>query len=275
LLGRMARASGLFEAFHQAPSQQDLLVCFAKWILWNQERARKTPSEPAGHLWIVCGGRPSRAIRAFGFTPAAGWPAGVYEISESWAGGVKLAVGSELPRTRATLAVRLMGSGKTLLWAIEELASLAESAWERVLALPLVYELYWQLWESPKEQRTREEEAIMRAAQQSFQQFQQRVRQEGMLQGKREGVREGVLQGKREGVLQGKREGVLQGKREGVLQGKREGVLLSIQTLCGALGVPFTPARKKRLQPLGERELVAILTDLGTTQRWPSATRRR
>jgi len=263
LLGRMARTSSLFEAFHQAPSPQEFLLCLAKWILWSRQRTRKKTRDLYGHLWLICGGRPSRVIRAFGWKPAVRWPAGVYQLSDNDAWHSKLVVVSELPCTRATLAVRLMGAGKTLRRAIDELARLDESAWERVMALPLVHELYWDIYDSPKQQRTREEEALMRATQQSFQHFQQRIRQEG--------IQEGI----QEGVLQGKREGVLQGIQKGVLQGKREGVLMSIQTLCGALGIPFTPARKKRLQPLGEEELVVLLTALGTNQRWPSAQRRR
>jgi hypothetical protein len=52
------------------------------------------------------------------------------------AGCVRLVVVSELPRTRDTLLLRLMGGGRTLRDAIADLTALPVDAPERILALP-------------------------------------------------------------------------------------------------------------------------------------------
>ncbi len=67
------------------------------------------------------------------------WPAGFYEGPALY--NQRLVVLSELPRRRDTLLLRLMGAGKTLEKAIEELKLLPAESWEWQVAMPALVAL--------------------------------------------------------------------------------------------------------------------------------------
>jgi hypothetical protein len=85
---------------------------------------------------VISSGRPDAGIDGLGFRPMTGGPRGIYASPPLYY--TRLVVVSELPVTRDTLLVRLLGAGSTLRHAIAELQALPEEAPERRLALPVL-----------------------------------------------------------------------------------------------------------------------------------------
>ena len=109
LLGRMASAPCLFEAFHDAPGVDELTAVARK--LLHQRHARTLAKQvPAERVWVLSAGRPVGALEAAWARPAPGWPAGVYATAPMF--GVWFVVIPELPEEPSTLAVRLLGRGR-------------------------------------------------------------------------------------------------------------------------------------------------------------------
>jgi hypothetical protein len=73
----------------------------------------------------------------------------------------KVVVVRELPRTRDTLVVRLMGSGRTLKHAIVDLRALPHDAPERLLALPILVRLRLETPTDPAKQTKSDREFLM------------------------------------------------------------------------------------------------------------------
>ncbi|HEU4409933.1 MAG TPA: hypothetical protein VFS43_32060 [Polyangiaceae bacterium] len=73
---------------------------------------------------------------------------------------VGVVVASELPRTRATLLVRLMAAGPLLPQAIEDLAALPKGAHERAVAEQILLHL-WQAIEKKPRQAPEEKEFVV------------------------------------------------------------------------------------------------------------------
>src|SRR6185503_7512061 len=73
----------------------------------------------------------------------------------------RIVVVSELPRTRDTLLVRLMGAGPTLKRAIFDIRALTPDAPERRLALPILERLRLEIPADPAKQTTIDREFLM------------------------------------------------------------------------------------------------------------------
>jgi hypothetical protein len=140
LVARMVKEGpGLLEFFHSAPSVDDVLFCIQKQI--ERRRKRRDPAvDPAPRLWILTAGRPAKALDELGFAHDAAWPWGVHRCAPGFL--VKLIVVSDLPVTRDTLLLRILGAGPVLKTAIAELAALPADAPERGVVLPIVLRLW-------------------------------------------------------------------------------------------------------------------------------------
>jgi hypothetical protein len=130
-------------------------------------------------------------IDAFAMRRRRGWPRGVYASASHGGLPVCLVVTSELPVTRDTLLLRLMGTGPTLLAAVREARGIGADAWERrpALAALSVLRLRLDTFEPIEEELAMEitetyeqwEERVTRAAR-------ERAIQEGKAEGKAEAV---------------------------------------------------------------------------------------
>jgi hypothetical protein len=87
---------------------------------------------------------------------------------------------SELPVTRDTLLVRLLGAGAVLKQAIAELEALPEDAPERRLALPILLRLRFSLPGDPAKQTSDDQEFLM-----NTQDIVENFRREAMYEGQR------------------------------------------------------------------------------------------
>ncbi len=127
LLGRITAAPCLLSPQHLTPTADDLRHdLFHSHNLWS---VRARPDADLVPIWQVCDDASSAIVASFGLHPKEGWPRGVYTGPPALA--VNLVVLRELPVTRDTLLLRLLGTGALLAKALEEQAALPAGALER------------------------------------------------------------------------------------------------------------------------------------------------
>jgi hypothetical protein len=143
LLGRMAENACLLEPFHEAPDANEALDCLTKQLTLRRSLVREARKEGRApeipHLWILSAGRPETVLAGLGFHPLADWPTGVWQAAPLLS--TRLIVLRDLPETRATLPLRLLGAGPTLTRAIAQVNALPASEWEPRALMPLLLAL--------------------------------------------------------------------------------------------------------------------------------------
>lgn len=190
LLGRMAARACLFEPFHAAPSPAAVRACLRKLLTWHHELLRRARVSDARarvalpHLWVLTGGRPTKVLRGFALRRCPGWTSGVYMAAPAL--HFRVVVLGELPVTRATLPLRLMGAGATLKAAIVELAALSADAWERQMLLPLLARLRYDLPDDPVLHIPNEEHPMR--SQEWYETFKRDLQAQGKAEGKAEAL---------------------------------------------------------------------------------------
>jgi hypothetical protein len=142
-------------------------------------RAEGRDAAPPVPLWLLSAGVPRTAVAEFEFRPLAGWPAGVYGVAAGWE--VRLVVISELPRSRETLLLRLMGAGAVLAAAVADLAALPPDALEVRVALPVLVALRLTL--PPEADQTGEERQVAMDVQKIYDDVVRRAADEGETRG--------------------------------------------------------------------------------------------
>ena len=209
VLGRMAAEPCLIEPFHATPSVGDVLDCVNKQTSLRgmlrrasareqtdaeasqqtdaaasqQSDATPWPDEQVPRLWILSAGRPERVMQAFELVPMDGWPPGFWQMPPSIS-SVHLVVVRDLPETRETLLLRLLGRGRTFERAMHELIALPEHAWERTLAIPQLVVAY------RIESSQNSEEGMMNYAdelQAVYDEWEARIKREGWEKGEQAG----------------------------------------------------------------------------------------
>ena len=190
LLGRMCRQPAALELFSQAPSLSALLECLRKQL--GLAHVHSLPAK--GHLvsalspfWIVCAGRPTAALRTVGASALGDdWPQGFYSFMPGIPGGI--VVISELPRSRDTLLLRLLGRRRVLRDALAELRT-EPDLWP--ILKPVLARWSFQL--GVLAHRTPEEEALLMQTHDLFEealsQAELRGHTRGQLNGERSVIR--------------------------------------------------------------------------------------
>jgi hypothetical protein len=141
LLGRMAETGCLLEPFHAAPGADATLDCLTKQLTLRRNLVREARKDDRGppeipRLWILSAGRPMTVLDGLALQPLAGWPTGVWQAAPLLS--MRLIVLRDLPETRDTLPLRLMGAGGTLVRAMAELNALPDEEWEPRAFVPLL-----------------------------------------------------------------------------------------------------------------------------------------
>jgi Domain of unknown function (DUF4351) len=205
LLGELAAQPCLFEPFHDTPTLRQLRRCLNKQHAWHHElerRARATagarasPAEPARDrpaanevpfpaLVIISPGKPATVLDAYGCKPVL---PGVYQAA-SWGLALCIVVLAELPRTRETLVLRLLGSGRLFSQALADLARLPDDAWELSVATPLL--IHFQL--AGHDHSKNEEDNVSAEIRAWFDDYQRKLRSEEREEGRKEGERSLLL----------------------------------------------------------------------------------
>src|SRR5262245_32605553 len=137
-------------------------------------------------------------MQRVGFQPTPGALRGIYESPPLHY--TRLVVVNELPVTRDTLLMRLLGAGSVLKQAIAELQALAVEAPERRLALPVLLRLRLTVPIDPAQQTSDAQEFLMKT-----QDMVQTWRREGGQERLEEGSKQGLEQGVKQGLEQGER----------------------------------------------------------------------
>ena len=180
LLGRITAGPSTLEFFHNTPSGDDLADCVIKHGQFRHFLSLRKPPPPIPTQWVISSGRPKGAIEGLQLRRMEGWPSGIYEGPRLlW---TRLVVVSELPVTRNTLLLRLLGAGHVLKQAIAELKALQAEAPERILALPLLVGLRLEVPTNPAEQTSDDQEFLMQT-----QDIVDTWRQEAVQEGRQEG----------------------------------------------------------------------------------------
>lgn len=202
LLGELSAEPGLFEPYHDTPNLRHVRHCLRKQLTWHHElerRARAAASSPSPGadpdalpelavnfpaLVIISPGRPETVLEAYGCAPTR---PGVYHAVPGLV--MRLIVLAELPRTRETVLLRLLGPARLLREALEDLATLPDDTWERSVAMPLLVHFRIEIGE----RAASKEDDVSAEIQAWFQDYQEKLRNEGRNEGRQEGERNLLL----------------------------------------------------------------------------------
>lgn len=160
LLDRMSPGQTLFEPFKDVPDADQVRACLRKLLTYHHGQGLRRGSQPQGlpgsaqtpeprrsvllaPMWLLLPRRSPSLFAEFGASPMADWPAGYYSLAP----GLRMrfvAIG-ELPRTRASLPLRILGRKPQRLAALEDCGALAEADPDRPIMLRLVSSLQFLL----------------------------------------------------------------------------------------------------------------------------------
>ncbi|WP_441288622.1 hypothetical protein ACSRUE_42945 [Sorangium sp. KYC3313] len=195
LLGELSAEPSLFEPFHRTPSLRQVRQCLRKQLTWHHELERRAraaagsvvpnedvdaPPQPAVDfpaLVVIGPGRPETVLDAYRCEPAQ---PGVYHAVPGLV--TRVVVLAELPRTRSTLLLRLLGSGRLLHEALADLALLPDDAWEKGIARPLL--IHFRLG---TEEPIDEEDEVSAEIRAWVEEYEQKLRAEARTEGLNEG----------------------------------------------------------------------------------------
>jgi hypothetical protein len=177
MLAQIASEPCLIEPFHSALDLRELRDCIRKQLTWHHSLESKARGgAPFPTLWILSAGRPVTAIDSFRLAPDPGGLACVYASGPGLR--LNLLVLSELPRTRETLLLRLLGAGRNLRAAIADLLALPEGTWERTIAQPWLIRCRIEVAAETSE-RSVEEEELMVEIQKFYEEITQKMELKG------------------------------------------------------------------------------------------------
>ena len=180
LLGLITAGPSTLEFFHNTPNGDELAGCLIKHGEFRHCLSLRKQPPPTPTQWVISSGRPESGIEGLWLRPLTGWPSGIYEGPPLlW---TRLVVVSELPVTRHTLLLRLLGAKRVLKQAIAELKELPAEARERTLALPILLRLRLEIPVDPAKQTNDDQEFLMNT-------------QDIVETWRREAIQEGVEQG--------------------------------------------------------------------------------
>jgi hypothetical protein len=125
----------MFEPFGQPPHEEDVRACLRKLLTKHHQRLQeakknKAPKPTLPRQWMIAPSLPPRIVTTFALRRVRGWPRGISLGPDGYGlGWVSL---RDLPRTRQTLLLRLMGGvGPVFQKAMEDVENLPLEAWEK------------------------------------------------------------------------------------------------------------------------------------------------
>src|SRR5215813_2222883 len=184
MLGELGAVPAALEPYSETPGVREMRACQRKQLVWHYElerRARaaagdvtdedKEPPVPVPFPLVVVmsPGRPETVLETYRFEKVS---AGLYTLPPGFA--VRLVVLSELPKTRATVLLRL-GSRKLRAAAIAEILKMPADAWERRTTEPLLVKFGFD----PGRGESAEETMTLAEIRQQVEEAQQKLRDEG------------------------------------------------------------------------------------------------
>jgi hypothetical protein len=202
LLWRMTARPCALEHFHRTPGASTVAACQRKHADWCHILSAKRPRRAPPLMWVLSSGRPTTALRAFRCQPVRRWPQGVYAAAPILR--FRVVAICELPEVRSTMLLRLMGAGRVLRRAIEELKALPANAPEHPLAVSNLRRLRLAIPQEPAKQ-TKEERDFLMSTDDLMERWDQSLREEGFQQGISTGLQKGLSQGLQKGLAPSRR----------------------------------------------------------------------
>jgi len=196
LLGELSAERSLFEPFSDTPNLHRIRRCLRKQLTWHHELERRArvaagyssqdvasdlegssrETVPFHALVVISPGRPEAALHGYGCKLER---PGVYSAVPSLV--MRIVVLAELPRTRETLLLRLLGKADVMRAAVADLSALPDDAWEKSIAVPLL--VHFRLGESGAQDD--EEDEVSAEIRAWFEDYKQKLRDEGRNEGER------------------------------------------------------------------------------------------
>jgi hypothetical protein len=184
-----ALGSCIVELYSRTPVMEAGYDCVRKHLSLHRQRAAKgKPRLPLQALWIISPGRPHMLLKALAMQPMDGWPPGVWRMPGLM--NVHLISVRELPVTRDTLFLRLLGRGKTRTRAIAELHACPESPVRREL-MQVIVAWGYKIFE------TSGEDTMLPETRAIYEEWKSKVQSEGRKEGHKAGHKAGRKEGER------------------------------------------------------------------------------
>ncbi|MBO1347997.1 MAG: hypothetical protein EBE86_011610 [Hormoscilla sp. GUM202] len=189
LLGSIVEKECLLEPVRAQLSPIEIRNCLRRQLIFygelqrraaREKREKRTLSESEfPMLWILCPTVSESVLSQFGAKEKEGWPEGVYFAPD----GYKLAIVviNQLPATRETLWLRILGKGQVQQQAFKELSDLPKDEPLRKNILELVGMWYSNL--QKKEATTSEEQELIMELSSAYLEWREATLQEGIERG--------------------------------------------------------------------------------------------
>jgi hypothetical protein len=195
------------------------------------EGRRRLPPRPV--LWVITATRDRALLREWLCVRDASLGRGVYR-SRVATRGPRVVVVDALPRTRATLLVRLMGHGEVLQQALDDLRALPADAWERGVVDPLVRVIRPDLERRGIVVTEQEEDPV--------------IIDYKILLERAEAEKQRLLdQGRNAGIAEGRSVGIAEGRSVGIAEGRSVGLRPLVRLVELRLGRPLAAPEQENL----------------------------
>lgn len=204
LLGKMASTTAIFEPFRNPASVNEICTCLGKLLDVRGELERQFRRENTRYdddrlprLWILMPTASKAVVDSFNAIPdTENWVPGIYFLGASLRTAI-VAI-HQLPETRETLWLRILGKGGVQQRAIAELTALAVDDPLRIIALELLYRLQSNLVTEIQQELEPEERELIMAIAPLFQEQLEAAQQQGLEEGLERGIEEGLERGRQE-----------------------------------------------------------------------------
>jgi hypothetical protein len=190
LLGKLGQRICLFEVYRNAVTSEQIRECISKSLDVRQNKLKQSRREKQelneqdlAYLWIITPTISERILREFSAQSQPEWENGIYFLAQGFYTGI-IAL-HQLPVTKETLWLRILGKGKVQLNAIDELKKLPPDYPHRENILELVYGLLETLEMNRQKSDTTESEdqELIMSLRTVFREKVAKIEQEGIQQG--------------------------------------------------------------------------------------------
>jgi len=207
MLGQLTRTPCLLEPYRNPVSSEQLQACLLKALMVQAQQKRAHPKTELPRLWILTPTASQEVLSQFGAQPEEPWPEGIYLLPSGFHSGV--VVLHQLPRSRETLWLRLLGRGRVQQQAIQEVLEMGGPEPERVRVLELLGN--WKIVLDEKREALREEE---RELVMNLSPAYLKWKEETLRAGEQRGIEIGEQLGEQRGIEIGEQRGIEIGEQQ-------------------------------------------------------------